>query len=273
MASPFLFGPTNYAATAILATSTADASYPGPNLLDPTRPNLPWKTTTSAAIGEALIDLGSAKLVSTIGLFYVNYASVSFSADNDQAFGSPDHTSGTIAIGQNIWNECRAVRYTVSPAVTARYWKVTIPIQTPLDGSAVFSTGGVFIGSLTTLPSDTDAYPGGIEWDEEHVAEESVDPLRTQSGGLQTLQLADTPKTVLHYIRIAHVNHLTPGTGDGLAAWRTIDHAMRNNAFLWALNYGTTAEVWMMRKVTPSGWPISIPASISPMTLEECVGP
>jgi hypothetical protein len=275
MASPFLFAATNYCASqgvGVYYTSTAASGYPGAFVLDPTRPLLPWRTTTIAAGGDLFIDLGQARTINTLGLFYVNYGSVTVMADNESLFGTPDFDTGIMNPGQNAWNERFCIRHSFT-AVTCQYWRVFIPSAPTLTGETFFETGGVFLGASTALPSETDAYPGGLEWDEEQSAEEHLDLQRTRSGGLHMLNLGTTPKTVLEYMRLGHINGAAPGTGDALAAWRTIDFAMRNKAFLWALNYGDKSAVWMMRKTSQSTWPISFPVSRSPMVLEECIGP
>jgi hypothetical protein len=272
MASPFLFGPSNYAATgSTYFATTADPNYPASFILDPTRPLLPWHTTNTA-LTDCMIDLGSAQSVGMLAVLAINYGSVFFFGDNDPAFGSPDYTSPTLVTGQNPWNERYGVFHLLPTPITARYWLMRIFAQSTIDGQAYFSTGGVYIGPLQALPAETDSFPGGLEWDEEHVTDESIIEQRTAAGGVQRLRVGP-PKTILNYTRIAHVNSASPGTSDGLAAWRTIDIAMRDRAFLWALNYGNPTEVWMMRKTSQSTWPISFPVSRSPMVLEECIGP
>jgi hypothetical protein len=270
MASPFLFGNANHAALGT-ASGPADPNFPASFILDPTRPLLAWHTTNTAST-DCVIDLGSSKSVGMLAVFYTNYPSVTFFGSNDSGFGTVLYNSGLVGIGQNMWNERFGVFKLVAPAITARYWLVRITGGATLDGQAYFSTGGVYIGSLLALPTETDASPGGLEWDEDHVADESVIEQRTASGASHRLTIGPA-KTILSYSRIAHVSLTSPGSGDGLAAWRVIDHNMRNRAFLWALNYNNPAEVWMMRKTSASTWPISYPVSRSAMVLEECIGP
>jgi hypothetical protein len=273
MASPFLFGPSNYAATgSILSATVTDPNYPATFILDPTRPFLPWRTTTVEGLQQVAIDLGAAHSIGLIAVLHINYPYLRVFGDNDPAFGSPDWDSGLTAVGQNPWNERYGAFYRLVPPVAARYWIVRIETNATTDGQPYHTTGGVYIGPATALPAETDAFPGGLEWDEEHTTDESVIDQQAAGGGRQRLRVGP-PKTILNYTRIAHVNSANPGTSDGLAAWRAIDIAMRDRAFLWALNYGNASEAWMMRKTSPSTWPISFPVSRSPMVLEECIGP
>jgi hypothetical protein len=272
MASPFLFGPTNHAATAsIIYATTADPNYPAAFILDPTRPLLPWRTTGITQM-DCSIDLGAAHSIGLLAVLYVNYSTVAFFGSNDSAFGTLLFSSGPLATGQNLWNERYGLFYSLASPIACRYWLVRISAGTPLDGQPVFSTGGVYIGPRLALPSETDAFPGGLEWDEDHATDESVIDQQTASGGRQRLHVGP-PKTILSYTRIAHVNSAAPGTYDALQAWRTIDITMRKRTFLWALAYGNATEVWMMRRTSASTWPISFPVSRSPMVLEECIGP
>lgn len=145
----------------ILAVSSEAADYDCDNI------KLYWSITRafrSATIASAVtidLDLGAA-MAPVLCLDAVNFASVRVYANTSNSWASPAYDSGA----QTVSQEAVTGRYKIwfdGTGNSYRYWRISIPAQTPVDGAAYFSIGRVIVLNPTCILTPDDNIGWGYE--------------------------------------------------------------------------------------------------------------
>lgn len=281
--------PVNLATQALsgLSVTTEDATFTGQNARYPEQPFMPWRTTAmvqqgfgTLAFGEysfggpvsgiapdtdLIMDFGSLQPVDCVLIVNTNYTTVSVSLDVTGDWGSPDW-SAALTAGRNPWTGRYAASALIQPAVNARYALVRISGATT-DGAAYRSTGGVWWGA------DGQFVPRDIRWQEKMLTLEPVMDTPLPWGPIHRRRIGQ-PYTRIVAQRPALINATTPGLGDELATWLTIDrNAEIFGSLTWFANRGNPAEAWIMRRVNEPAWSIAHVVTEDALVLEELVAP
>ena len=269
MAVQTLFSFFNWAAYATITGTTApyQAAWPASNLRFPQQPFVLGKT--QAGIGapyDTVVDLGGAVAMEFVMVVNVNYTLIQLYGSNDPTFGTLVWATPGLTLPPNPWTQ-RYHGVHVSPGVApARYFMLRIVSNVPTDGLDHYTTGGLWIGTLASLPSD-------LRWDERlRVIEPHVEvPLI--GGGTHRVKTG-RPYVEMQAQRQALTLIDTPATGDELGSWLLLDHYMRTyDLSAWYLNRGNRAEAFIFRKMNASNWNVNQILSEDELILHEVVGP
>jgi hypothetical protein len=267
MATALRISQTNYCVTATVSAATSAATgYPATFALEPHRPFLPWRSTTSSSDHFLNIDFGTQKLVELVVLVGVNYQSARISLAVDAAFTNSPYTSGIVAVNYNLWSSGYRRAFLIAPGVTVRYLQLMIPANAALGA---FDTGGIWAGPLIGMSRD-------IRWDEimERI-EPHVDVEPAHRGWRQRMQMG-FPKTIVHAKALAVVGPgQNPSDYPELNEWRTFHHYTTGGApVAWYSNRTATFDdVWIVRRVNDPAVPLNQRASEFDVELEEVTGP
>jgi hypothetical protein len=267
MATALRVSAANYCSTATVSTySSQQTGYPATNALEPQRPFLPWRSTTSSSDHYLNVDLGAQKLVELVVLVGVNYQSARITLAVDSAFTNSPYSSGIVAVNYNLWSSAYRRAFLIAPGVTVRYLQLMIPANAALG---VFDTGGIWAGALISMSRD-------IRWDEmmERV-EPHVDVEPSHRGWRQRMQMGPA-YSIIHAKALAAVGSgENPSTSIELNEWRTFHHYTTGGApIAWYSNRTTSFEdVWIMRRINDPAIPINQRASEFAVELEEVTGP
>lgn len=147
-------GDNQFVNYTILAVSSEAADYDCDNIKLYWSLTRAFRSATVASIVTIDLDLGSA-MAPVICLDHVNFASVRFYANSSNSWGSPAYDSAAKTISQDksvgrykIWFDGTGNSY--------RYWRISIPVQTPTDGAAYFSIGRVIVLNPTHIETPDD---------------------------------------------------------------------------------------------------------------------
>lgn len=254
---------TNLVATATLTSSTEHATYTDANLASPQRPFLPWRST---AITESWVkaDFTTAQQLDLVAIVAANVGTVRVEANSTDAWTAPPY-SQTVYVSPNPWTG----RYqrVVSPGVAYRYLRILIPAQTPVDGAAYFSLGGLWAGAALTLPA---LWRIGLR----HTAilpQELVGP--AHRGWSQRLRRGE-PRVKITGELPARAGAASPGDGDSLEAWLIAQR------LLWAADYGfldlgvdDPSQGYVVRPTGDMDWTLDGAYAGGTWDVEEVVGP
>ncbi len=254
---------TNLITPATLAASTEDASYPKANAKTPQRPFLPWRTTVTTD-SYLVIDFGAPTTVLLAGLASVNYASARIQGNGADAWGAPAHND-LLTIARCPWN-WRYQHTHLLAGFTYRYMRFFIPNQTPVDGAAYFSTGGLFIAGTLATP------PAPWRWGSRFQTVRPHVDVRPEHGGWLARSKRGEPITRIEADVLASVTGTTPAKDDELDTWQDLlRQAWDADVFWLSMDLGDPAQGWMMRVVDDPVWNVEATASQSPWVLEEVV--
>jgi hypothetical protein len=147
--------PAQFTASRLSFTATATSSktdFPASNLnVVGAHPLIySWRSNNQVTQQDLICDLGSSKSLASVAVLHVNASSIqiAFSTDN---VSYTNFTGSPFTVIQEPYGVYRKRR--IIQTVTARYVRVRIPAQTPVDGAAYFEVGLIWItDALTTFP-------------------------------------------------------------------------------------------------------------------------
>lgn len=254
--------------SADVTPSSEDAAYLGDNARSPQRPFMPWRT---AALGDQSIvfDWGAARKIDLVLLVNANFTSARIQGNASNVWTSPSFNQLiTIARNPQMWRYQHGVIVT---GLNYRFTRVFIPSQTPVDGAAYYSLGGVWAGTISTLPRP-------FRWEASYQTLQPRDDLQPPHGGAR--QRISLGEPVARVIARAYstINENRPMRSDQLADWMNIERQIRASDFfvpVMEINYQfDNAQVYVLRRVNQTEWQTTRPGLVeSTWELEEVVGP
>lgn len=138
----------------VLAITSEDPDYVVENIQLYGSLTRAFRSATVASVVIITLDLGAA-MAPVICLDHVNFASVRFYANSSDSWASPAYSSGVKTVTQDksvgrykLWFDGTGNSY--------RYWRIYIPIQTPVDGAAYFQIGRVIVLNPTYIETPDD---------------------------------------------------------------------------------------------------------------------
>ena len=230
-------------------TSSEDVLYLGANVRKPERPFLPWRTT---ALGDQgiTVDFGQGRQIALVVLVNCNFTSARIEGTNNNAewAGAPFSQTVTIARNPRMW------RYQHGVIVTGfayRYMRIMIPDQTPVDGATYYSLGGLWAGTIATMPRPW-------RWEVEYqTIEPREDAQPRHAGWRQRLALGE-PFVRMIVRTHSRVNEAHPAQDDQFEQWSDLERQVHVSDFFVPVNEinGTydTSQVLVVRRVNQSQW-------------------
>lgn len=231
--------------------SSQDATYVDDNIQSPDRPFYPWRTTAITA-QNIVFDFGSPKPIRLVLLVNCNYTSARVQGNASDAWGAPS-VDEAITIGQNPWTR-RYQHALVLSGFDYRYMRLLINAQTPTDGAAYFSTGGLWAGTIATMPRDL----------RENVLYEKVEPrfeARPPHDGWMQRARRGNAYMRMTYALYSTADERAPGKADQLAQWLDIEDQMRSSEHFVVVpelggDYSVmdTSQVYVTRRRNNVAW-------------------
>ena len=252
------------AADAVSASSSA-SGYPAANVQTPQRPFLPWRSTATTE-QWVKVDFGDPTSLEVVAPIHANVTTLTVQGHATDVWTSPSY-SVALTIGRNPWNR-RYQAAQLPVGFNYRYLRLLIGAQTPVDGAAYFSLGGLWAGTLDEAPRDI-RYEYEIE-----TLEPRVDIQPDHGGWRERLTLGE-PLTRLLAHRVALVSEDSPaGLGDELEDWLDYDRQMGVSDYvLTLLERGSARHVWVARRLSTPTWRVARPLATSDIEFEEVLGP
>ena len=230
--------------------STEDATYAAVNAQTPQRPFLPWRTTALGA-QNLVIDFGAARTISLVILVNTNFTSATIQGNATNVWGSPSFSQNiTIARNPQMWRYQHGVMIS---GFNYRFLRILIPSQTPVDGVAYYSLGGLWAGTLATLPRP-------FRWESTFETFQPRQDVMAPGGSRKRLSLGEpiARATVRAYSK---ANENRPMLNDQLADWLNIERQLRASDFFALVpevsGVYDTAQILIWRRVNQTQWPTS----------------
>lgn len=255
----------NLVAAASVIGSTAAAAFPAANVKSPERPFQPWRST-GLGVQSLVVDFGAAVVLNVVAPIHANVGTVTIQGNATDVWTSPAY-SQTQAIGRNPWN----TRYQAAHlpvGFTYRYLRLLIDSQTPLDGLAYYSLGGLWAGGLES-PARAVRYDYDIE-----PIEPRKDVQPEHGGWRERLTMGYPLSQIMTRRQALLAADTVAGLADQLAAWLDLDRRMfAGDYFLLLLDRDVSRHVWVARRLNTPRWRIAWPLAESDLEFEEVVGP
>lgn len=147
--------PAQFTTSRLTFTATATSSkagFPASNLnvIGAHPLTYSWRSNNQVTQHDIICDLGSSKSVASVAVLNVNVSTLQIAHSTDN-ISYTSFTGSPYTIVQEPYGTYRKRR--VIQAVTARYIRVRITAQTPVDGAAYFECGCIWItDAVTTFP-------------------------------------------------------------------------------------------------------------------------
>ena len=211
----------NWCASATIhsLTSPFQAGWPATNAKYPQQPYVPAKGSVFDATYLAF-DFGVARLVELVVVVNPNFDTITLLLSPNADFSAATYVT-TELVGRNPWTVRPTWACLLPTPTTVRYMYVRSNHGSVMfDGATYYSFGGVWAGALTAMPSD-------IRWDERpRIVEPHIDvPLI--GGGTHRVQTG-RPFVEMQARRLALTAIDTPGTGDDLGTWLSLNESAWN---------------------------------------------
>lgn len=247
------------------SASTQQARFVSQNALYPEQPFMPWRTTTALVYQDFACEFGAQHPLDCVQVVNTNYTALQVflfaESGGSIVFGSD------LTAARNPWTGRYTASLIIQPAVNTRIAILRILAAPTTDGATYFSTGGVWWGAYSTRVSRD------IRWNEKMHTLEPVLDTPLPWGAIHRRRVGQ-PSTRIVAQRPALISRTTPGVGDELSTWLTIDrYAEQFGMLAWFANRGNPAEAWIMRRVNEPAWPIAHVVSEDEIVLEELVAP
>lgn len=240
----------NRAKTAILAASTSAAGYPVDHLKEPEHLyGLTWRSTVTTD-SWITIDLSAPTVLHRIGLFGFNFKLFRIQQHTSNVWTSPAFDSGTLASSRDP-EQMLYRRWYASPSLTRRWTRILIPAQTPYTGVGYFSLAGIWMGTFAEIP-------WGFRFGYERELRDPRHVATSATGDVVKVIRTGDPSIVHRVTMQAPKDPTTPGQGDPLGGWMTIEGWLRDaplgGLFCYTVDNWGDAAVYCGRHVEHSRW-------------------